>query len=112
MTDAGNGDYVRKDVFDARMDRMERLIERTSSEVRTAADGVRKDLTLLRIDVYSMKTAHMWGIICFWIILALAVSSILLKKYLTPSITAEDVRRAANEAISEQISKIRGGQAK
>ena len=111
MPETINDVYVRKDVFDACMDRMEMLLEKTYSAVRTEYSGVRNDLTLLRADVYSMRTAHMWGIICFWAILALAVSSILLKKYFAPSITIKDVEQMVNTAINNHLAGTRGGQA-
>ena len=44
MAEAGNSDYIRKDVFDARMDRMEMLLQKTVTEIKAYVDKAISDM--------------------------------------------------------------------
>ena len=44
MAELGNSDYIRKEVFDARMDRMEMLLEKTVTEIKAYVDKAISDL--------------------------------------------------------------------
>ena len=126
--------YVRKDVFDARMDRLEMLLEKTTVEIKAYVDNavgeitaenaqfrneiraeigeVRNEIRVLTARVDSLEHVVYWGIGGFGIILASAVllPAILgfLKKIFQPSVTLEDVERIVNAAIANHLS---GGKA-
>ena len=122
--------YVRKHVFDARMDRLEMLLEKTTveikayvdkavgeikaenaqfkSEIRAEIGEVRNDIRVLTARVASLENVFYWGLGGFAVILASAViiPSIVgfLKKIFQPSVTLEDVERIVNTAIANHLS--------
>ena len=128
---AENNDvYVRQDVFDARMDRLEILIEKNGIELKAYIDNsinevkneiqqVRSDLTgeiqhlnaevkVLEGRVDNVVDVVYWGVGGFGVILAAAVFVPMimgfLKRLFTPSVTIEDVRRVMNEDIEQIVN--------
>ena len=92
--------YVRKDVFDLRMNRIEELI----TEIRQDVREIRQEVNEVKVTVGvliertdGLKTAIYWGLTVAGMILALAVFGPgLVKIYqmiFKPSITLEDVQR-------------------
>ncbi len=107
---ADNSDiYVRKDVFDARMNHIEALLDRTSTEIRY----IRDDIQRTNMQINSMKSMCIWEMMCFMLILTAAVvvpiMLRLIKTLFQPSVTIKDVERIVNEAIAQHLS---GGAAK
>ena len=124
--------YVRKDVFDARMDRMELLLEKTVIEIKSYVDKstgetkayvekavgeikaeigeVRNDIRVLTARVDSLEHVVYWGIGGFGIILASAVLlpaiTGVIKKIFRPSVTLEDVKRVAKEITETTAGEI------
>ncbi|MBR1437615.1 MAG: hypothetical protein IJ587_03675 [Synergistaceae bacterium] len=116
--------YVRKDVFDARMDRMEMLLEKTTLEIKSYVDKAvgelraeiihnRNDIQVLTARVDSLENVFYWGLSGFGIILASAViiPAIVgfLKKLFQPSVTIEEIQRLIDTAITTRLS---GGESK
>ena len=103
--------YVRKDVFDARISRLEELQLKTASELREA----RSELRSLNAKFNSIGLISSGAILGFWIVLAILASTIILataslaiRKIFQPSVTLEDVERIVNAAIANHLS---GGKA-
>ena len=125
MTAGNQNDiYVRKDVFDARMDRMEMLLEKTTLEIKSYVDKAvgelraeiihnRNDIQVLTARVDSLENVFYWGLSGFGIILASAViiPAIVgfLKKLFQPSVTIEEIQRLIDTAITTRLS---GGESK
>ncbi len=130
MAESQGDIYVRKDVFDARMDRLEMLLEKTVLEIKTYVDkstgetrayvekavGELKaeviktgnDVQVLTARVDSMENVLYWGLGLFGIILALAalLPSILeaAKRLFKPSVTIEQVKQLIDTAIANHLS--------
>ena len=124
---AVGAEYVRKDVFDARMDRMEMLMEKTLTEIKadneklrsemnTAISDLRSEMKVLdsRIDglnmrVDALQTTVYWGFALMGLILAFAVlvPSLLdfFKGLRKPSLTAEDVERMISAALRREATR-------
>ena len=101
--------YVRRDVFEARMDRMEELYSKTTSELRE----VRNELQLVNAKFYSIGMFYSAAIMAFWIVLAVTVSTILLataslalRRIFKPSLTLDNTK---NIVRAETASQSGGG---
>ena len=119
-----NDVYVRKDVFDARMDRMEMLLEKTTVEIKSYVDKAvgelkaeiihnRNDIQVLNARVNSLENTLFWWIGVFGLIAAFAVfiPPIIgfFKKVFQPSVTIEEIQRLIDTAITTRLS---GGESK
>ncbi|MBQ9389504.1 MAG: hypothetical protein IJR27_05200 [Synergistaceae bacterium] len=119
-----NDVYVRKDVFDARMDRMEMLLEKTTVEIKSYVDKAvgelkaeiihnRNDIQVLNARVNSLENTLFWWIGVFGLIAAFAVfiPPIIgfFKKIFQPSVTIEEIQRLIDTAITTRLS---GGESK
>ena len=113
---AAGAEYVRKDVFDARMDRMEMLMEKTLTEIKADNEKLRSEMKVLdsRIDglnmrVDTLQTTVYWGFALMGLILAFAVlvPSLLdfFKGLRKPSLTAEDVERMISAALRREATR-------
>ncbi|MBR1657824.1 MAG: hypothetical protein IJ697_05085 [Synergistaceae bacterium] len=125
MTAGNQNDiYVRKDVFDARMDRMEMLLEKTTLEIKSYVDKAvgelraeiihnRNDIQVLTARVDSLENVFYWGLGGFAVIIASAIiiPKMLgfLEKLFQPSITIEEIQRLIDTAITTRFS---GGESK
>ena len=120
-------EYICKDVFDARMDRMEMLMKKTlteikadneklRSEMRENDTQIRSEIRVLdsRIDSLNMRldtlqTTVYWGFTLMGLILAFAVlvPSLLdfFKGFRKPSLTAEDVEKMINAALKQEAPR-------
>ncbi len=123
--------YVRKDVFDARMDRMEMLLEKTVIEIKSYVDKstgetkayvekavgeikaeVQKngnDIRVLTARVDSMEHVLYWGLGLFGVILTLAavLPSIVeaVKKLFKPSHTFKEMEKIAERVAGTMIER-------
>ena len=123
--------YVRKDVFDARMDRMEMLLEKTVIEIKSYVDKstgetkayvekavgeikaeVQKngnDMRVLTARVDSMEHVLYWGLGLFGVILTLAavLPSIIeaVKKLFKPSHTFKEMEKIAERVAGTMIER-------
>ena len=119
-----NDVYVRKDVFDARMDRMEMLLEKTTVEIKSYVDKAvgelkaeiihnRNDIQVLNARVNSLENTLFWWIGVFGLIAAFAVfiPPIIgfFKRIFQPSVTIEEIQRLIDTAITTRLS---GGESK
>ena len=108
--------YVRQDVFEARMDRLEAMINekltKFASEIQSSIQDIRGDIKVLnaRADgiekrMSGLETTVYWilGLLSF-VVGALALTP-LLKEVRKPSITLEDVERLidAKLAVRPQV---------
>ena len=108
--------YVRQDVFEARMDRLEAMINekltKFASEIQSSIQDIRGDIKVLnaRVDglekrMSGLETTVYWilGLLSF-VVGALALTP-LLKEVRKPSITLEDVERLidAKLAVRPQV---------
>ena len=131
MAESQGDVYVRKDVFEARMDRMEMLLEKTVLEIKSyvdkstgetkayvekAVDEIKaevrqngNDIRVLTARVDSMENVLYWGLGLFGIILALAalLPTILeaAKKMFKPLPTMEDMERIAERVANTVIER-------
>ncbi|MBQ7170611.1 MAG: hypothetical protein IJR63_12000 [Synergistaceae bacterium] len=103
----GQGDvYVRRNVFEARLSRIEELNIKTASELRE----VRYELQRINAKFNSIGMFYSVAIMAFWIVLAVTVSTILLsaaalalRKRFQPSLTREDIERIAKTEVAKHL---------
>ncbi len=95
--------YVRRDVFEARLARIEELYSRTSAEIRE----IRSDMTDLKASFYSIRSMFLLSSILFWGVLVVMVAlTVILRVYQEihqPSITAKDAERVAKRLVKDAI---------
>ena len=91
--------YVRKEVFDARISRLEELHEKTLAEIR----DVKSEMRQLEAKFDSVKGMYMWGITGFWIILGLAAAFAVIIRIVQP-VTLEDVKNIVNATVIKHLS--------
>ena len=96
MAESQGDVYVRKDVFEARISRIEELNLKTASELRE----VRYELQHINAKFNSIGMFYSAAIMVFWIILAVTMSIILLsaaslalRKIFKPSITNKEAEQ-------------------
>ena len=125
-------EFVRKDVFDARMDRMEALLEKTLNEMKADNEILRSELrennariegkiealtqrvdqnfAFLNMRIESVQTSVYWGLAIMGLILAFAtfIPSVLefLKNLRRPSLTVEDVKLLISETLNSKDAKL------
>ena len=125
-------EFVRKDVFDARMDRLENIISENNARLEAKIDSaikelrgeIRENITKLeakievqstRIDALNMRiesvqTSVYWGLAIMGLILAFAtfIPSILdfLRNLRRPSLTTEDVKLLISEILNSKEAKV------
>ncbi len=140
---ADNSDiYVRKDVFDARMDRMEVLLEKTTVEIKSYVDSamndtksyvnnavrdikaeigelraeiveVRNDIRVLTARVDSLENVFYWGLGGFGIILASAVIIPAIVGFLKKLFQPSVTIKDVERIVNEAIAQhLSGGAAK
>lgn len=140
---ADNSDiYVRKDVFDARMDRMEVLLEKTTVEIKSYVDSamndtksyvnnavrdikaeigelraeiveVRNDIRVLTARVDSLENVFYWGLGGFGIILASAVIIPAIVGFLKKLFQPSVTIKDVERIVNEAIAQhLSGGTAK
>lgn len=89
--------YVRQDVFDARMDRLEMMLEKSIIEVRGDINVINTRLNALDNRISDLQTFVYWVFGVLGLIISFAAISpslgVLLKKVRRPSLTVEDVER-------------------
>ena len=115
-TENQNDVYVRKDVFDARMDRMEMLLEKTITEIKADNEKSRTELKAeikmlderinsVNARVDSVQTTVYWGFTVLTLFLALTTFAPALLEFIKglrkPQLTAEDVQNMIDAAISK-----------
>lgn len=120
-------EFIRKDIFDARMDRMEALLEKTlielkadneklRSELKTEILEVKGDINVINtringIDtrISDLQTVVYWGfaIIGFFIAFVSLAPSVgdFLKNFRRPSVSISDVERIVNAAINKALER-------
>ena len=123
--------YVRKDIFEARMDRLEMLIEKNIAQLRSEIQEMRMELhqDIQKVDskvevlnerTESLKTSVYWGLSVMGIIvtvLTLIVGfaifapslSEFLKGLRKPSMTAEEVEKIFQRLIEANNAKFFAG---
>ena len=109
ISNDNGADYVRRDVFDARMDRLEAVIgeklTQFPSQIHTEILEVRSDVRVLEARLNGLETTVYWGfaIIAFILAFSAFVPSIteFIKGLRRPSVTMEDVERAIAAAIGQ-----------
>ncbi len=94
--------------------RLEEMIGKTASEVREMRKEIREvrnELQSINAKFNSIGMFYSAGLLAFWVILAITISTILLaaaantiRKRFQPSITLEDVERIVNTAIANHLS--------
>ena len=113
--------YVRKDVFYARMDRMETLLEKTLTEIKADNTQLRSNIKALseRVDqnfaflnmrIDSLQTSVYWIFAAMSIIIALVTFLPAIGKFLKnlhqPQITMDDVEKAIDAAIKRTSASV------
>lgn len=108
--------YVRQDVFNARMDRMEMLLEKTITEIKADNEKSRTELKAeikmlderinsVNARVDSVQTTVYWGFTVLTLFLALTTFAPALLEFIKglrkPQLTAEDVQNIIDAAISK-----------
>ena len=108
--------YVRQDVFNARMDRMEMLLEKTITEIKADNEKSRTELkseikmlderiNSVNARVDSVQTTVYWGFTVLTLFLALTTFAPALLEFIKglrkPQLTAEDVQNMIDAAISK-----------
>ncbi|MBQ3376992.1 MAG: hypothetical protein IJG62_01845 [Synergistaceae bacterium] len=108
--------YVRQDVFNARMDRMEMLLEKTITEIKADNEKSRTELKAeikmlderinsVNARVDSVQTTVYWGFTVLTLFLALTTFAPALLEFIKglrkPQLTAEDVQNMIDAAISK-----------
>ena len=119
-------EYLRKDVFEAKMDalmaeirlgneQLRREIDKRFNEVNERfsqvdmkIESVKSDVKALNVRVGSLETVVYWGLALIGIILAAPSLSEFLKSLRKPSLTAEDVEKIAKRIINSNNLKIEG----
>ena len=125
-------EFVRKDVFDVRMDRMEALLEKTLTEIKADNEKLRSEMrennariegkiealtqrvdqnfAFLNMRIESVQTSVYWGLAIMGLILAFAtfIPSVLdfLKNLRRPSLTVEDVKLLISETLNSKEAKV------
>lgn len=107
MAESQGDIYVRKDVFEARISRIEELQQKTVSELRE----VRTELNSINAKFNSIGFTSSAAIMGFWIVLAVVTSTIIfsaavlaLKKIFRPPVTLEDAERIVKATIERKLS--------
>lgn len=108
--------FIRKDVFEARMDRMEMLLEKTITEIKADNEKSRTELKAeikmlderinsVNARVDSVQTTVYWGFTVLTLFLALTTFAPALLEFIKglrkPQLTAEDVQNMIDAAISK-----------
>ena len=113
-------EFVKKEVFDARMDRMEALLEKTLIEMKADNEKLHSEMNELRSELRSeirmldtrvdalgsrietVQTTVYWGFAIIAIVLAfLPTIQDWRKMFHKPAVTMEDVERAISAAIAQ-----------
>ena len=113
-------EFVKKEVFDARMDRMEALLEKTLTEMKMDNEKLHSEMNELRSELRSeirmldtrvdalgsrietVQTTVYWGFAIIAIVLAfLPTIQDWRKMFHKPAVTMEDVERAIAAAMGQ-----------
>ena len=96
--------------------RLEEMTGKTASEVREMRKEIREvrnELQSINAKFNSIGMFYSAGLLAFWVILAITISTILLaaaanaiRKRFQPSITLEDVKRVAKEITETTAGEI------
>ncbi len=106
-------EFVNKEVFDARMDRIEAIVEKALIEMKADNEKLRSELKTeirmldTRVDalgsrIDTVQTTVYWGFAIIAIVLAfLPTIQDWRRMFHKPAVTMEDVERAINAAIAQ-----------
>ena len=113
-------EFVNKEVFDARMDRMEAIMEKTLMEMKADNEKLRGEMNEFRSEIRSeirmldtrvdalgsridtVQTTVYWGFAIIAIVLAfLPTIQDWRRMFHKPAVTMEDVERAISAAIAQ-----------
>ena len=112
-------EYLRKDVFEAKIDafmaeirlgneQLRREFNERFNQLDIKIESVKSDVKALNVRVGSLETVVYWGLALIGIILAAPSLSEFLKSLRKPSLTAEDVEKIAKRIINSNNLKIEG----
>lgn len=98
--------YVHKDVFNARMDRLEMLIEKNGTELRE----LRNEVNMLEGRLVNVVDLIYFQILFFFLALLFAVIVPKIVKFwekvFAPSVTREDVKQIVNEEVEHVVNDV------
>ena len=96
-------EFVKKEVFDARMDRMEAIMEKNLNEIKTGIREIRSEIHRLDGRIQSVQTLY-WSFAIGFILVFLLLTTVMrefVKSLRKPPVTMEDVERAIAAAMGQ-----------
>ena len=98
--------YVRKDVFEARMDRMEALIDKAVIEIKSEIRELKVIIDEMDKRISIISNVVYWIFALVSVILASLALTPIVREFRRPQITLEDVKQVVKKLIEENNARL------